>query len=66
MSEQKLLHTPEDAARRLGVGRTRLYALMADGQITSIRIGRSRRIPSTALSAYVERLLSEQTGPPAA
>ncbi|MFD8969291.1 helix-turn-helix domain-containing protein [Streptomyces sp. NPDC059568] len=45
--------TVEEAARRLGVGRTTMYALLAAGEIPSIAIGRLRRIPAEALSDYV-------------
>ncbi|MBC9731355.1 helix-turn-helix domain-containing protein [Streptomyces sp. TRM68367] len=45
--------TVEEAARRLGVGRTTMYALLASGEIPSVTIGRLRRIPAEALSDYV-------------
>jgi excisionase family DNA binding protein len=45
--------TVEEAARRLGVGRTTMYALVASGQVQSVRIGRLRRIPAEALAAYL-------------
>ncbi|WP_250289509.1 helix-turn-helix domain-containing protein [Frankia sp. CiP1_Cm_nod1] len=52
----KLLLTAAEAAAVLGVGRSTVYELMAAGQIESVRIGRSRRIPRAALVAYVDRL----------
>ena len=58
-TSQTLL-TVEDAARRLSVGRTTMYALLKDGQINSVRIGRLRRIPAEALTAYTTRLIAEQ------
>jgi excisionase family DNA binding protein len=54
------LLTVEEAARRLSVGRTTMYALLKDGQINSVRIGRLRRIPAAALTAYTDRLAAEQ------
>ena len=45
--------TVEEAARRLSVGRTTMYALLASGEIPSVFIGRLRRIPAEALSNYV-------------
>ena len=45
--------TVEEAARRLGVGRTTMYALLASGEIPSVTIGRLRRIPAEALNEYV-------------
>lgn len=56
MPEQMLLLTPERAADQLDVGRTTVYSLIASGELDSVKIGRSRRIPADALVAYVERL----------
>jgi excisionase family DNA binding protein len=50
-----LLVTPEEAARRLSLGRTTVYSLIASGVLESIRIGRLRRVPVAALGRYVER-----------
>jgi len=50
----------EEAAARLAIGRTTLYALLKEDQITSIRIGRLRRIPAEALATYTTRLITEQ------
>ena len=55
-----LLLTPEEAARRLSIARSSLYELVLTGEIESIKIGRSRRIPADALDAYVQRLRTEQ------
>jgi excisionase family DNA binding protein len=54
------LLTVEEAAHRLSIGRTTMYALLKNGHITSIRIGRLRRIPTDALTTYTARLLAEQ------
>ena len=60
LDDPRLL-TVEEAAQRLSLGRTTLYALLKDGQITSVRIGRLRRIPVEALDAYTARLIAEQS-----
>jgi excisionase family DNA binding protein len=52
----KLLLTPEEAARALGVGRTTLYELLRTGAVTSVRIGGSRRVPPSAVEDYVRSL----------
>lgn len=52
----KVLLTPEEAADVLGVGRTKLYELMGDGLIESVRIGGSRRVPVAAIDRFVEWL----------
>jgi len=53
----KLLLTPEEAAAILSIGRTRVYELMGSGDLTSVRIGISRRIPRAAVESFVSRLL---------
>jgi excisionase family DNA binding protein len=59
-----LVLTVEEAAERLGVGRTMMYALVKSGAIESICIGRLRRIPGDALETFVRglRQRSFQTG----
>lgn len=52
----KLLLTAPEAARALGISRSKLYQLLRDGEIRSVRIGRSRRVPWDALGAYVNSL----------
>jgi excisionase family DNA binding protein len=51
--------TIEEAARRLGVGRTLMYALVMRGEIRSVTIGRLRRVPVQCLNEYVSHLLSQ-------
>lgn len=45
----------EEAARRLGVGRTMLYREIAAGHVRSVKIGRRRVIPADAIGEYVRR-----------
>ena len=49
---EQLLLRPEEAAKVLGVGRSRIYRLLADGVIPGIRVGRSVRVPADALRAW--------------
>jgi excisionase family DNA binding protein len=60
--ESPLLLTPERAAERLDCGRTTIYALITSGDLASVKIGRLRRIPATALEDYVDRLQRTQSG----
>ena len=53
---ERLLLTPEDAADLLSIGRSKLYELIGDGRIASVRIGASRRVPMSALVEFVESL----------
>jgi excisionase family DNA binding protein len=52
----QLLLSPVQAARRLGIGRSTLYLLLADGSVESVHVGARRLIPAEALVDYVERL----------
>jgi excisionase family DNA binding protein len=49
----RLLSIPE-AAATLGIGRTRLYAEMDAGRLRTLRAGRRRLIPASALTEYTE------------
>lgn len=51
-----LLLTVVEAARLLGVGRSTAYELLASGELESVHIGRSRRIPVAAVESYVAGL----------
>jgi excisionase family DNA binding protein len=51
----RLLLTVPEAAEVLGVGRSVLYELVQAGEITSIKIGRSRRIVLASLQDFVLR-----------
>lgn len=61
MSEDtRLAYSPESAAKKLDIGRTTIYALMSSGELESIKIGRSRRIPAESLNKFVQRLRDGQ------
>lgn len=49
-----LVLTAEEAAQVLGIGRHLVYALLRSGQIRSLRIGRTFRVPRCALEEYLE------------
>ena len=57
----RLLLRPEEGAEAIGVSRARFYELMAQGQIRSIKIGRSRRVPVSELNAWIAAELAAQT-----
>jgi len=46
---ERLLDIPT-AAAALGVGRTRLYAELDSGRLRSVRVGRRRLVPSSAIA----------------
>ncbi len=47
------LITVEDAAERLSICRTKLYELIARGELPTIKIGRSRRVWMEDLRTFV-------------
>ena len=55
-TSDRMLLTVAEAAERLGIGRSTMYVLIADGQIDTVRVGRLRRIEPEALSAYISRM----------
>ncbi|WP_040337146.1 helix-turn-helix domain-containing protein [Candidatus Blastococcus massiliensis] len=56
MGSDRLLLTTAEAADVLGVGRTSVYALIKEGQLRPVHIGRSCRISRAELERYVNRL----------
>jgi excisionase family DNA binding protein len=47
--------TVAEAARRIGIGRTKLYEYVSSGEITSVKIGSLRRIPAEAIGEFLAR-----------
>jgi len=58
---EPVLLRPEEAAKALGLGRSMIYRLLASQALTSVSIGRSRRIPRAALEDFVRRLVEDQS-----
>jgi excisionase family DNA binding protein len=44
-----------DAARMIGVGRTKLYELISSGELETIKIGKATRITTASLHKLVEQ-----------
>jgi excisionase family DNA binding protein len=57
--ERKMLCSVHDVAAMLSIGRTAAWELVRNHTIRSVKIGRTRRVPITAVQEYVERLLDE-------
>lgn len=49
--------TVEEAARALGIGRSKAWELVKAGDLATVRIGRTRRVPVSAVHDYAARLL---------
>ncbi|MEU5124729.1 helix-turn-helix domain-containing protein [Streptomyces mobaraensis] len=50
--------TVAEAARRIGIGRTKMYEYVTSGEITSVKIGSLRRIPAEAVNEFLTRRLT--------
>ena len=44
-----------DAARMIGVGRTKLYALIAAGEVKTVKFGKATRITTASLYNLIRR-----------
>ncbi len=51
-----LLLSVEQAARALGIGRSKAYELIAAGDLEAVHIGRATRVPVAALQDLLDRL----------
>ena len=49
----------EQAAQALGLGRSKCYELVLKGQLKSLKIGRSRKIPVEAIKEFIRERLDE-------
>ena len=55
--EPARLLTIAEVSERLGLGRTKTFELLKRGELRSVRIGGARRIPSSEVEGFIERLL---------
>ena len=51
----RLLLRPMEAAQVMGIGRSKVYELLARGEIPSVRIDGFMRIPLDKLKEWIER-----------
>ena len=54
--DNQVLLKPEQVAIALSVSRTVVYGLMRSGELSSVRVGRSRRITPQAIADFVQAL----------
>ena len=59
MESKPILVSVADAAQMLSIGRTAAWELVRKQRIKSVKIGRTRRVPVSAVQEYVQRLLNE-------
>jgi excisionase family DNA binding protein len=55
----KLLYTVAEVQELTGLGRWKLYDLIRDGSLCSVKIGACRRIPADALRDFIASLPPE-------
>jgi excisionase family DNA binding protein len=61
LKTERLLLRVEEAAEVMGLSRAKVYELLTEGRIPSIKLGRSRRIPVSALKGWIEAELATQS-----
>jgi len=54
--ELPILYTPVQAARVMGISRAQVYKLLKNGSLSSIHIGRSRRISKSHVTQFIQSL----------
>lgn len=57
--EEKLLLRVEEVAEMLNIGKSAVYDLMRRRTLVSVKIGRTRRVPVSAVREYVDRIAEE-------
>jgi hypothetical protein len=60
--DEPLVVSPARAKTMLDCGTTRLYELIANGELESFRDGKSRKITVASIKARVARMLAESRG----
>ena len=56
----RLMLRPVEAADAIGVSRSKVYELIAAGQIPSVKLAGCVRVPVDALKQWIERQLAER------
>jgi excisionase family DNA binding protein len=58
----RVLLKVEEAAEQLGIGRTLAWRLVSTGELESVRIGRLRRVPTSAIQDFLAQLIAHPSG----
>jgi excisionase family DNA binding protein len=60
---ERLMFRPIEAADAIGVSRSKIYELISAGEIPSVTVGKSVRVPVAALNEWIgRRLAARATG----
>jgi excisionase family DNA binding protein len=54
---EALLHTVEETAEILTISRWKVFELIRNNELRSVKIGGLRRVPLRAIEEYIERLM---------
>ncbi|HEY9562654.1 MAG TPA: helix-turn-helix domain-containing protein [Nocardioides sp.] len=60
---ERLLYSTAEACARLNIGKTKLFDLLATGELASTQIGKARLIAADDLDDFVSRLRSNSAAP---
>jgi excisionase family DNA binding protein len=58
---RRLLYPPAEVAELLGLGRTKVFELLASGQLRSVTVDSKRLVPAAALDELVAQLERKAT-----
>lgn len=58
--DDKVAYSVREAAQALSLGTSTVKKLIASDELASVRVGRRRLIPRSALTDYLHRLAQEQ------
>jgi excisionase family DNA binding protein len=58
LAGNKLLYKPMELCALLGFSRAKIYAMIAAGELPSIRCGRSVRVPAAALQEWISQQMA--------
>ena len=61
---QPLAHSPDSAAKRLGISTRAVYTHIATGELRSFKDGKRRLIPDSECQRYVQRKMDQAMGGP--
>jgi excisionase family DNA binding protein len=58
---EQLLLKADEVAKRLSLGRSKVFLMIARQELPSVRIGKSVRVPAKALEEWVDERRAEAT-----
>jgi excisionase family DNA binding protein len=59
---EPLLLRPTEVGKLLGLGRSKVFAMLATGELPVVRLGRSVRVPREALERWIRERTLESPG----